>query len=580
MVASRIRVMGAFCPARFWLSACCAALMPTSIGYQDLAALIAHHHDAGSAWREHLIASPIGTIDAPTFNYTRPIGSAIPEPVGFQNVNFDPRSLDAFSWKIDEPFNVRAPSQIEYPKVNRTHKSDRLPPKATEPARSELTPAAALPQLAPLDAKPAAATIAAPSAEPAVVAAVAPAAMPIQPAAPAPAAFEQHAEREEISPAALPQGSTVQASTEQASATQASPVGPPLALVPALATEPAAAVASTPGPNAAPVVADVPSTGAIPRADEELTLDRPPALPGPGETSEAMQSLAELSFIDGNAERQSAAVFFGGGMGATSSLERWAPGAEPILAARAPDSDIKLSALEGTDEPVNGADAGGETIAGKDDVSRLATPAMRLGLAGASRVKAEKCLADAVYFEARGEVLKGQQAVAQVVMNRVFSGYYPHDVCGVVYQNANRHLACQFTFACEGKDLNHIEEPDMWEQAKGIAKDTLDGKIWLAEVGHATHYHAYWVHPSWVHEMTRLYKLGVHTFYRPRNWGDGGEEPVWGAAAEAAFKSLAMRPNPEVTSEAPQPAQKAADVPAKSPQASASPGDKSSIAKL
>jgi hypothetical protein len=71
----------------------------------------------------------------------------------------------------------------------------------------------------------------------------------------------------------------------------------------------------------------------------------------------------------------------------------------------------------------------------------------------------------------------------------------------------------------------------MWEQAKSIAKETLDGKIWLAEVGHATHYHAYWVHPSWVHEMTRLYKLGVHTFYRPRNWGDGDAEPVWGKSS-------------------------------------------------
>ena len=126
--------------------------------------------------------------------------------------------------------------------------------------------------------------------------------------------------------------------------------------------------------------------------------------------------------------------------------------------------------------------------------------------------------------------MKGQQAVAQVVMNRVFSGYYPHDVCGVVYQNAGRHLACQFTFACEGKDLSRIDEPDMWVQAKQIAKDTLDGKTWLAEVGHATHYHAYWVHPSWVHEMAKLYHLGVHTFYRPRNWGDGDDEPVWGPA--------------------------------------------------
>jgi spore germination cell wall hydrolase CwlJ-like protein len=65
-------------------------------------------------------------------------------------------------------------------------------------------------------------------------------------------------------------------------------------------------------------------------------------------------------------------------------------------------------------------------------------------------------------------------------------------------------------------------------QAKHIANDTLDGKIWLADIGHATHYHAYWVHPSWVHEMTRLYNLGVHTFYRPRAWGSGDYEPVWG----------------------------------------------------
>ena len=159
----------------------------------------------------------------------------------------------------------------------------------------------------------------------------------------------------------------------------------------------------------------------------------------------------------------------------------------------------------------------------------MESPAQRLGLAGEPRAHAEKCLSEAIYFEARGEPYQGQEAVAQVVMNRVFSGYYPHDVCGVVFQNKNHHLACQFTFACEGKDLSQIDEPDMWEQAKEIAKKMLDGKIWLADIGHATHYHAYWVHPSWVHEMVRLYKLGVHTFYRPRAWGD--DEPTWSPAA-------------------------------------------------
>src|SRR5947208_2083073 len=102
--------------------------------------------------------------------------------------------------------------------------------------------------------------------------------------------------------------------------------------------------------------------------------------------------------------------------------------------------------------------------------------------------------------EARGEAVRGQMAVAQVVMNRVFSGKYPNTVCGVVYQNAHRRLHCQFTFACDGiPDV--IREPDMWERAKAIAAETLDGKIWLPEVGKATHYHAYWVRPRWVRQM-------------------------------------------------------------------------------
>jgi spore germination cell wall hydrolase CwlJ-like protein len=291
-----------------------------------------------------------------------------------------------------------------------------------------------------------------------------------------------------------------------------------------------------PSPRAEPAPAQSKIATAADEEDAALA-DKPPDIPAPGETDYGPRPVDGLSYLDTDGADRSSAIYFGTGvMGSPSKLQSWAPGAEPILvspsaelAAQSADSNIKLSALEGTDNDTGA----GESVAGKDDASRLQTPAQRLGLEGKTRAKAEKCLADAIYFEARGEVRKGQEAVAQVVMNRVFSGYYPHDVCGVVYQNAHRHLACQFTFACEGKDLSRIDEPDMWEQAKAIAKDELDGKIWLAEVGHATHYHAYWVHPSWVHEMTRLFKLGVHTFYRPRNWGDGEDEPVWGKTAPA-----------------------------------------------
>ena len=70
----------------------------------------------------------------------------------------------------------------------------------------------------------------------------------------------------------------------------------------------------------------------------------------------------------------------------------------------------------------------------------------------------------------------------------------------------------------------------MWERAQKIAKAMLDGQLWLPEVDRSTHYHAYWVRPSWVSEMKRMYKTGVHTFYRPRNWGDGSDAPSWGTA--------------------------------------------------
>jgi hypothetical protein len=514
MVASRTRV-SAYYPARFWLSAFCASLAPTSIGYQDLAALITHQPGASAGFSQHLIASPFGTIEPATFSYSRPIGSAIPELLGyFQNVNFDPRSLDAYAWKIDEAMTTRPSRQIEYPTVDRANKGDRLPANNSSPAPAD---AASLPQLQPISAP------AAPAA-PAV--------------APQPSHNEQHAEERDTAPP------VAQMDAQDEALAWATPAGPP----------------------------HVDLAGSA--ADDDIVIaDKPPEIPTPGDAdaNDAPTTLDQMSFLGDGTDR-SADIYFGNGsMGSPAGLQSWAPGAEPILVPPTEDSDIKLSALEGTDT------GEGESIAGKDDASRLESPAQRLGLTGKPRAEAEKCLADAVYFEARGEVFKGQQAVAQVVMNRVFSGYYPHDVCGVVYQNANRHLACQFTFACEGKDLNKIDEPDMWEQAKQIAKETLDGTIWLAEVGHATHYHAYWVHPSWVHEMAKLYHLGVHTFYRPLNWGDGDDEPVWGSAAD----KLDARPNPEALSENPEPAPKSPDAPLKSPQAAVAPAaDKTATAKL
>src|ERR1700722_6412497 len=169
MVASRVRVLRASNSARFWLSAFCIALMPTSIGYQDLAALIAHRPAVSGTWGgEHLIASPFGTIERATFNFTRPIGTVIPEPLDFQNVNFDPRSLDAYAWKVDEALTGRPARQVEYPTINRTNKGDR-PPPAMPAAIDPKT----LPQLQPINA-PGGTQPVMPTATPAAPPAVAP----------------------------------------------------------------------------------------------------------------------------------------------------------------------------------------------------------------------------------------------------------------------------------------------------------------------------------------------------------------------------------------------------------------------
>ncbi len=127
----------------------------------------------------------------------------------------------------------------------------------------------------------------------------------------------------------------------------------------------------------------------------------------------------------------------------------------------------------------------------------------------------QRCLAEAVYFEARSEPEQGQAAVAQVVLNRVRSGLYPTSVCGVVYQNRHRHLACQFTFACEGKALR-VTDGDSWETAKRVARDVTEGRTYLSDVGGATHYHADYVRPGWAKRLKKMDVIGRHIFYQLR----------------------------------------------------------------
>jgi spore germination cell wall hydrolase CwlJ-like protein len=271
-----------------------------------------------------------------------------------------------------------------------------------------------------------------------------------------------------------------------------------------------------------------------PQYDLSMSLELQPLNDSKGDT--AVVAVEPAPQRDGFSIKTASLFFGSSSLGASiDSMERWQPGEEPmIVMPNTPDPDLKATASL----PVTADDPSkaGESIASKGEVNsdnqRVKTPAERLGLLEEkTRGRHEKCLAEAVYFEARGEAVRGQIAVAQVVMNRAFSGFYPSTVCGVVYQNKHRHLACQFTFACDNV-ADVVREPDMWDRAKKIAKAMLDGQLWLPEVAKSTHYHAYWVHPSWVHEMKKMYKFGVHTFYRPRAWGDGSEAPSWGNQAQ------------------------------------------------
>lgn len=138
--------------------------------------------------------------------------------------------------------------------------------------------------------------------------------------------------------------------------------------------------------------------------------------------------------------------------------------------------------------------------------------------AAAFSKREQKCLAEGIYFEARGENLEGQAAVAQVILNRVRNPTFPNSICGVVYQNVKWRNRCQFSFACDGKK-ERITQPRHWQIAQDVALATTAGKIWLDDVGSSTHYHATYVRPRWARRMERRARIGLHIFYRTFNGG-------------------------------------------------------------
>jgi spore germination cell wall hydrolase CwlJ-like protein len=528
--------------------------MPTTIGHQDLAALIAQRPLVVEHRRSHIIASPFGTIEAATFSMPMPLSGAMPVSLSYALAGLDPGNADITGSirarmlgdvgleELQEPL-----LQSALPQVNRRLKGDRLaagpPPESAPVAEQSPEPLKKGDRL---------------------VASYPPEPPPQSMVAAQEQQIEQPAETQPVAEAPLQSSAQPVADAVEPGSHAAQPPGeahaPGANSVAILEPQPSDQTPQAPPVAAKPSPFSVASLDYGPSGDpsgywpdlpgRRPNSGAPPWRPAGPADAEPHPDTGEVVVLeDADATVRVARLYFGiDPMGSFGVMQPWMPGEAPQLDDRraAIESDFKTAAL--TPEPL-GSDAkdegakGGETIARKGQVTgegqHPMSPAERLRLDDNGRAKSVKCLTEAIYFEARGETVRGQIAVAQVVMNRVFSGYYPNTVCGVVYQNASHHLACQFTFACDGiSDV--VREPDAWERAKKIAAETIDGQLWLPEVGKATHYHAYWVHPSWVHEMTKMYKLGVHTFYRPKRWGDGAAAPEWGdaAATAAASKNL------------------------------------------
>ena len=196
-----------------------------------------------------------------------------------------------------------------------------------------------------------------------------------------------------------------------------------------------------------------------------------------------------------------------------------------------------------------------------EDIAYHPTPeALNFRYHGESQAEFEtrekRCLAIAIYFEARGEPQRGQVAVGQVILNRVRSPLFPETICGVVYQG-QMSPGCQFSFTCDGR--TDVPRNDaQWAQAQDIARRITKGELWLPEVGYSTYYHADYVRPNWASSMSRIDTIGRHIFYKKRN-----EEPYLVEASTApepqAPQQATLEPAPQQATLEPAPQQASLD---------------------
>ena len=171
--------------------------------------------------------------------------------------------------------------------------------------------------------------------------------------------------------------------------------------------------------------------------------------------------------------------------------------------------------------------------------ARVANPpvdAFVLRASSAEKASALQCLTAAIYYEAALEPRLGQEAVAQVVLNRMRHPGYPKSVCGVVFQGSDRP-GCQFSFACDGS-MARAPVAWAWRNARDVAEQALDGFV-MTQVGTATHYHTNWVTAAWTPTLLKVAQIGAHIFFRPLGpEGDPSDFRVRYAGGEAAASKV------------------------------------------
>ncbi len=179
----------------------------------------------------------------------------------------------------------------------------------------------------------------------------------------------------------------------------------------------------------------------------------------------------------------------------------------------APDMDFTFTATVGTGVAYYGRDL---KFVPELEPKSASGPDLPANLASWNDPKllstGERCMAQAIYFEARGEPFEGQLAVAQVVLNRVRDRRYPNEICAVVFENETWRHRCQFSFACDGRS-DRPRDFSAWVSAIKTAR--MVGTGHLRDVTYAsTHYHAEYVEPKWAARFHQTVKIGRHYFYR------------------------------------------------------------------